>query len=47
MGTSTECLGRNPSGSIDVNGMKSLLAVFDVKANRIYYAVGAGKCVCD
>ena len=32
-----------PLGRLDVNGMKSLLSVLDVKANRIYNAVGAGK----
>jgi hypothetical protein len=45
--TGTECLSRYPSGSIDVNGMKRLLSVFDVKANGIYNAVGAGKRICD
>jgi hypothetical protein len=40
-------LSRHPSGSIDVNGMKSILSVFDVKANRIYNAAGAGKRICD
>jgi len=43
----TECLSRYPSGSLDVNGMKSLLSVLDVKANRIYNAVGAGKRIRD
>ena len=32
-------------GRLDVNGMKSLLSVLDVKANRIYNAVGAGSRV--
>jgi hypothetical protein len=45
--TGTECLSRYPLGSIDVNGMKSLLSVLDVKANRIYNAVGAGKRIRD
>jgi hypothetical protein len=43
----TECLSRYPLGSLDVNGMKSLLSVLDVKANRIYNAVGAGKRIRD
>ena len=34
-------------GQLDVNGMKSLLSVLDVKANRIYNAVGAGSRVRD
>jgi hypothetical protein len=29
-------------GRIDMSGMKSLFSVLDVKANRIYNAVGAG-----
>jgi hypothetical protein len=43
----TECLSRYPSGCLDVNEMKSLLSVLDVKANRIYNAVGAGKRIRD
>ena len=39
----TVCLSRYPLGRLDVNGMKILLSVLDVKANRIYNAVGAGK----
>ena len=34
-------------GRLDVNGMKSLLSVLDVKADRIYNAVGAGSRVSD
>ena len=45
--TGTECLCRYPLGSLDVDGMKSLLSVLDVKANRIYNAVGAGKRIRD
>jgi hypothetical protein len=37
----------HPLGSLDVNGMKSLLSVFDVKANRIYHAAGAGQRIRD
>jgi hypothetical protein len=45
--TGTECLSRYPFGRLDVNRMKSLLSVLDVKANRIYNAVGAGKRIRD
>ncbi len=41
------CLSRDPLGSLDVNGMKSLLSVFDVKANRIYHTAGAGQRIRD
>ena len=41
--TGTECLSRNPLGRLDVNGMKSLLSVLDVKTDRIYNAVRAAK----
>ena len=34
-------------GRLDVNGVKGLLTVLDVKANRIYSAVDAGKRICD
>jgi hypothetical protein len=34
-------------GRLDVNGMKSLLSVLDVKANRIYSGVSAGKRIRD
>ena len=40
-------LGCYPLGRLDVNGMKSLLSVLDVKADRIYNAVSAGKCIRD
>ena len=40
-------LGCYPLSRLDVNGMKSLLFVLDVKANRIYNAVGAGKRIRD
>ena len=36
-----------PLGRFDVNGMKSLLSVLDVKTDRIYNAVGAGKRIRD
>jgi hypothetical protein len=39
----TVCLSRYPLGRLDVNGMKSFMSVLNVKANRIYNAVGAGK----
>jgi hypothetical protein len=45
--TGTERLSRDPLGNLDVNGMKSLLSVLEVKANRIYNAVGAGKRIRD
>ena len=45
--TGTERLSRDPLRRLDVNGMKSLLSVLDVKANRIYNAVGAGKRIRD
>ena len=34
-------------GRLDVNGMKSLLSVLDVKTDRIYNAVSAGKRLHD
>ena len=40
-------LGCYPLSRLDVNGMKSLLSVLNVKANRIYNAVGAGKRIRD
>jgi hypothetical protein len=40
-------LSRYPLGSLDVNGMKSVLSVLNVKANRIYCAVGAGERIRD
>ena len=43
----TECLSRDPLSRLDVNGMKSLPSVLDVKANRIDNAVGAGKRLGD
>ena len=43
----TVCLSRYPLGRLDVNRMKILLSVLDVKANRIYNAVGAGKRIRD
>ena len=36
-----------PLGRLDVNGMKSLLSVLDVKADRIYNAVSAGQRIRD
>jgi hypothetical protein len=41
------CLSGYPLGRIDVNGMKSLLSMLDVKANRIHNAVDAGKRIRD
>jgi hypothetical protein len=38
-----ERLGRNPLSRLDVNGMKSLLSAFEVKADGIYDAVSAGQ----
>jgi hypothetical protein len=40
-------LSRYPLGRLDVHGMKSLLSVLDVKTDRIYYAVSAGKGIRD
>jgi hypothetical protein len=40
-------LGRYPLSRLDVNGMKSLLSVLDVKTDRIYNAVGAGERIRD
>jgi hypothetical protein len=36
-----------PLGRLDVNGMKSLLSVLDVKTDRIYNAVSAGQRIRD
>jgi hypothetical protein len=36
-----------PLGRLDVHGMKSLLSVLDVKTDRIYHPVSAGKCIGD
>jgi hypothetical protein len=36
-----------PLGSLDVNGMKSLLSALEVKTDRIYNAVSAGKRIRD
>ena len=35
------------SGRFDVNGMKSVLSVLDIKTDRIYNAVSAGKRIRD
>ncbi len=40
-------LGCYPLSRLDVNGMKSLLSVLDVKTDRIYNAIGAGKRIRD
>ena len=45
--SSPACLSCYPLGRLDVNGMKSLWPVLDVKADRIYNAVSAGKCIRD
>ncbi len=36
-----------PLGKLNVNGIKGLASVLDVKADRIYNAVGAGQRTCD
>jgi hypothetical protein len=36
----------HPLGCLDVNGMKSLPSVLDVKTDRIYNAVSVGKRIC-
>jgi hypothetical protein len=40
-------LGCYPLSRLDVNGMKSLPSVLDVKADRIYNAIGAGERLGD
>ena len=40
-------LHRHSLGRPDVNGMKSLRSVLDVKTDRIYNAVSAGKRIRD
>lgn len=37
----------HPLGRLDVHGMKTLLSVLDVKADRIYDAVSASKRIRD
>jgi hypothetical protein len=36
-----------PLGGFDVHGMKSLRSMLDVKTDRIYHSVSAGKCIRD
>ena len=43
----TVCLSRYSLGRLDVNGMKSLLSVLDIKADRIYNAISASKRIRD
>jgi hypothetical protein len=45
--SSPACLSCYPLGRLDVNGVESFLSSLDVKADRIYDAVSAGKRVCD
>ena len=40
-------LNRYQLGRLDVHGMKSLLSVLNVKADRIYNSVSAGKRIRD
>ena len=40
-------LSRYPLGGLDMYGMKRLLSVFDVKADRVYDGVSAGKRIRD
>ena len=40
-------LGRYPLGGLDMYGMKRLLSAFDVKADRVYNGVSAGKRIRD
>jgi hypothetical protein len=47
LNSSPVCLSCYPLGRLDVNGMKSLMSALDVKADRIYNAVSAGKRVRD
>ena len=39
------CLSCNPSGSLDVHGLKGFLPLLDVKTDRIHHTVNATKCV--
>ena len=41
------CLSRNPLGSLDVDGMKRLSSLLDVKADRVHNAVSIGKRIGD
>ena len=41
------CLGCQPLGTLDVQGMKGLRSVFYVKTDRIHRTVRASKRVCD
>jgi hypothetical protein len=41
------CLSCYPFGRLDMNGMKRLLSVLDVKTDRIYHTVSAGKGMSD
>ena len=41
------CLSCHPLGRLDVNGVKTVLSMLDVKADRIYDPVSAGKRVHD
>ena len=40
-------LGRYTFGGLDMYGMKRFLSVFDVKADRVYNGVSAGKRIRD
>ena len=40
-------LGRYTFGGLDMYGMERLLSVFDVKADRVYNGVSAGKRIRD
>lgn|SRR5512143_896692 len=42
-----ECLSCQPLGTLDVQGMKSLRSVFDVKTDRIHHTVSASKRMRD
>ena len=46
-GSGSTRLSRYPLGRLDVHGMKCLLSVLNVKTDRIYHPVGAGKCIGD
>ena len=45
--TPAGALGRLSLRQLDVNGMKRLLPVLDVKADRVYNGVSAGKRIRD
>src|SRR2546421_8404855 len=41
------CLSGYPLSRLDMHGMKRLLSVLDIKADRIHHTIGAGKHIGD